>query len=88
MKYRSRIEIATRILRVAEEGAIKTKIAYQALLSFKQQQEYIPLLISSGLLKYVQHEKMYFTTEKGKEFLRMYWQMEALFTNDSKILVH
>ena len=34
MKYRSRMDIASEILEIAEGGALKTRIMYSAFLSF------------------------------------------------------
>ncbi|WP_415282282.1 winged helix-turn-helix domain-containing protein [Candidatus Nitrososphaera sp. FF02] len=72
MKYRSRMDIAAAILEIAQGGAIKTRIMYKAFLSFPQLKEYLELLLDGGLLEYVEEEKEYYTTEKGKQFLKMY----------------
>ncbi len=72
MKYRSRMDIAAAILEIAQGGAIKTRIMYKAFLSFPQLKEYLELLLDGGLLEYNEEEKEYYTTEKGKQFLKMY----------------
>jgi predicted transcriptional regulator len=72
VKYRSRMDIAAAILEIAQGGAIKTRIMYRAFLSFPQLKEYLELLLDGGLLEYVPEEKEYYTTEKGKHFLKMY----------------
>ncbi|HEX6560771.1 MULTISPECIES: winged helix-turn-helix domain-containing protein [Nitrososphaera] len=72
MKYRSRMDIAAAILEIAQGGAIKTRIMYKAFLSFPQLKEYLELLQDGGLLDYVAEEKEYYTTEKGRQFLKMY----------------
>ena len=72
MKYRSRMDIAAAILEIAQGGAIKTRIMYKAFLSFPQLKEYLELLLDGGLLEYAEEEKEYYTTEKGKQFLKMY----------------
>ena len=72
MKYRSRTDIAAAILEIALEGAIKTKIMYKAFLSFPQLKEYLALLEERGLLEHLVSDHEYRTTEKGKEFLKMY----------------
>lgn len=72
MKYRSRMDIAADVLEVAQGGAIKTRIMYKAFLSFPQLKEYLELLQGGGLLDYVAEEKEYYTTEKGRQFLKMY----------------
>lgn len=72
MKYRSRADIVADMLRVAQEGAIKTKIMYQGFLSFPQLKEYLELLKDSGLLEYSREEGKYHTIEKGRRFLKLY----------------
>lgn len=72
MKYRSRTDIAADILEIAMDGAIKTKIMYKAFLSFPQLKEYLTVLLERGLLEHVEDENEYRTTDKGKQFLKMY----------------
>lgn len=69
MKYRSRTEIASRILESAAEGTTKTRIMYKAFLSYSQLQEYLSVLEENGLLAHDKGEQLYKTTEKGKHFL-------------------
>ena len=69
MKYRSRTEIASRILESAAEGTTKTRIMYKAFLSYSQLQEYLSVLEENGLLAHDKGEQLYKTTEKGKRFL-------------------
>jgi predicted transcriptional regulator len=69
MKYRSRTEIASRILESAAGGATKTKIMYKAFLSYAQLKEYLAVLEENGLLEYNRSEQIYKTTQKGRRFL-------------------
>jgi predicted transcriptional regulator len=69
MKYRSRTEIASRILESATGGATKTKIMYKAFLSYAQLKEYLAVLEENGLLEYDKSEQTFKTTEKGTRFL-------------------
>ncbi|MEW6605330.1 MAG: winged helix-turn-helix domain-containing protein [Thermoproteota archaeon] len=69
MKYRSRTEIASRILESATGGATKTKIMYKAFLSYAQLKEYLSVLEENGLLAHDKGEQLYKTTEKGMRFL-------------------
>jgi predicted transcriptional regulator len=69
MKYRSRTEIASRILESAAEGTTKTKIMYRAFLSYAQLQEYLLVLEENGLLGHDKGGQLYNTTEKGRRFL-------------------
>ena len=71
MKYRSRTEIASRILESAMSGATKTKIMYRAFLSYAQLKEYLAVLEESGLLAYDKGEQIYKTTQKGLHFLNI-----------------
>lgn len=72
MKYRSRTDIAAAILEIALDGSIKTKIMYKAFLSFPQLKEYLSVLEEKGLLVYMSTDHEYRTTDKGKQFLKMY----------------
>jgi predicted transcriptional regulator len=78
--YRSRTEIAAQILQAANDynEITKTKIIYIAFLSYKQLQEYLPLLIQNGLLEYLEGTKSYKITEKGLKFLKIYEKIEEL----------
>ena len=69
MKYRSRTEIASRILESAVGGATKTKIMYKAFLSYAQLKEYLTVLEENGLLAHDKSEQVYRTTQKGSRFL-------------------
>ncbi len=67
---RNREEIISQILNVCRNGAIKTRVVYQANLNFKTVEPYLDLLVKNNLLE-VQHgeKKMYETTEKGETLL-------------------
>jgi predicted transcriptional regulator len=82
MKYRSRTDIAAAILEIAVDGSIKTKIMYKAFLSFPQLKEYLGVLEEKGLLEYESIKHEYHTTEKGKQFLKMYKDVgQMIFPN-------
>ena len=72
VKYRSRTDIAAAILEISLSGAIKTKIMYKAFLSFPQLKEYLAVLVEKGLLEHDATDQQYYTTEKGKQYLKMY----------------
>ncbi len=72
MKNRSRLDIAAEILKVANDGVLKTKIMYLAYLSFDQLEEYLALLTHNGLLEYDSKKRQYKTTGKGQDFLVKY----------------
>jgi predicted transcriptional regulator len=73
MKYRDRTEIITLILASASRmnGVLKTRIMYEAFLSFSQVEEYIALLLRNSLLEHDDLKKTYETTEKGLRLLEL-----------------
>ena len=75
--YRSRTDIISQILHVSNRGMPKTKIMYKVFISYEQLQEYLDILMQSGLLEYLEVTQVYKTTEKGLKFLRIYEQMQA-----------
>lgn len=78
MKYRSRMDIAAAILEIAQDGAIKTRIMYNAFLSFPQLKEYLDLLLKGELLEHEESDRTYHTTEKGRRFLKMYREVDKM----------
>ncbi len=78
MKYRSRTDICSQILEAAVEGTTKTRIMYNAYLSYAQLKEYISVMSENGLLEYQEGEQKYKTTEKGMQFLRAYERMNEM----------
>jgi predicted transcriptional regulator len=76
---RNREEIISQILNVCRNGAIKTRVVYQANLNFKTVEPYLDLLVKNNLLEVQQGEKrMYETTEKGETLLEAINQVSAL----------
>jgi predicted transcriptional regulator len=85
MWYRTRTEIATRILEIVNEGSSfgdggvsKTTIMYKASLRYAQLQEYLMILTESDLLSYDRQTYTFKTTEKGLSLLKTYDQMEQI----------
>ena len=78
MKYRSRTEIVAMILEAANGGTTKTKIMYNAYLSYSQLKEYLSVLIENNLLEYHGETKIFRTTEKGLKFLKMHNEIGEL----------
>ena len=64
MVYRTRTEIVAIILDVANGGATKTKIMYNAYLSYNQLREYLTMLMENELVDYIDGKKIFKTTEK------------------------
>ena len=85
MKYRSNIEILGQILQVANGSDVtKTQIMYQAFLSYIQLEEHLLFLIQKGLLRYDANTRIFRTTEKGLQFLKIYNQIEDMIKYDHK----
>jgi len=78
LKYRGRADITSEILKSAQDGNLKTKIMYEASLSFTQLNEYLALLEKNGMIEYVKKSKHYQTTKKGLEFLKGYSQIDSM----------
>ncbi len=79
MRYRSRIDIISQILEVANGRSVtKTNIMYKALLSYAQMKEYLTVLTKIDLLSYDLYTHTFKTTEKGLRFLNVYNQMDGM----------
>jgi predicted transcriptional regulator len=77
MKYRSRIDIMSQILEIANGGdATKSKIVYKAFLSYSQLREFLTVLTANDLLSYDLNTHTFKTTEKGLRLLKIYNQMD------------
>ena len=72
MKYRGRTEIVAVILDSANGGITKTKIMYNAFLSYNQLKEYLSLLIENNLFEYHSGTKIFRSIEKGLKFLSIH----------------
>ena len=81
MKYRSRTEIVAMILSAANGGATKTKIMYNAYLSYNQVKEFLSILIENSLLEYIEGARTFKTTEKGLNFIKMHNEIGELLQN-------
>jgi len=78
MTYRSRMDIVSKILQVANGGAAKTKIMYSAFLSYSQMKEYLMMLTQNDLLSYDLDTRTFKTTEKGLRLIEVYNQMDGM----------
>jgi predicted transcriptional regulator len=70
-KNRGRLEIVRDMLSAASEKTRKTRIMYQASLSYRLLEKYLKSLLESGLVECVD-DSFYLITWKGKEFLQSY----------------
>lgn len=70
-KYRSRLRIIADILRIASNGAKKTRIMYQGNLSYKLLCRYLEEVLNAGLVT-SKKGKSYVLTSRGEEFLERF----------------
>ena len=71
------MDICHDILKVAQGGAKKTKIVYQANLNFKIVRKYLGRLLEKGLIEYKEDVRLYFTTDQGAWFVDQYSDLVA-----------
>ena len=72
-QYRSRLQIIADILSVVRNGSRKTKIMYQANLSYRLLNQYLDFAMETNLISFSPEEKgHYIVTPKGFEFLEKY----------------
>src|SRR5215470_4562931 len=76
-------DIIDLILRICEEGALKTHIMYQCNLNSKQVEEYLNFLLTRNLVSQTQQTQnprrpLYLTTDRGGRFLAAYDELEAI----------
>ncbi len=81
--YRSKMRILADMMRAiqseGEDGAGPTKILYAANLSHDRLTQYLEELVEKNLIKDTEpgsDNRIYFLTEKGREFLKEYVRIE------------
>jgi predicted transcriptional regulator len=84
MGYRSRTDIISQILDIANGGITKTKLMYKVFLSHDQLKEYLAVLTQSDLLRYDFVSRTFMTTEKGLRFLNLYNQIDQLMKEEQE----
>ena len=77
-QYRKRLEIIADILSVVKGGAKKTRIMYQANLSYRLLTVYLGFVQDAGLV-FAQGKGEYVLTQKGHEFVERYKQYSQRF---------
>ena len=65
-------QIKYEVLMAALPGGRKTHIMYESGLNLKQLNLYLGDLITHGALEYRPEEKRYFTTERGRAFVKAF----------------
>jgi predicted transcriptional regulator len=86
-KYRDRLQIIASILSITSSGAKKTRIMYQANLSYKLLCQYLNDVLDAGLVCFEKGE-LYVLTAKGKEFLDRHVEYSKRRMNLEKHLSH
>jgi len=76
---RNNLDISAEILQVAQEGAKKTQIVYKANLNFLIVKKYLNNLIEKDLMS--KNDTYYYTTDKGKDFIRSYQNFSSRMGN-------
>lgn len=77
VKYRDRLQIIADMLSIVSEGARKTRIMYQANLSYKLLCRYLSEVLDARLVTF-NDEDCYVLTAKGEEFLSRYGEYSRL----------
>lgn len=67
---RNRIDIIADVLKVASNGANKTRIMYEANLSFKLLERYLKTVLNNGFIQHL--DTNYRITDYGRTFLLRY----------------
>jgi len=103
IKRRGKYEIMAECLDAGKSLILKTHLMYRCNLSFDQSNDYIEFLLKMKLFdayskdtnelhdypKKEDYSKFYFvTTEKGKNFLKLYSEIEFNLNSDSPTWVH
>jgi len=70
-RYRRSLEIVRDMLSIASVRVKKTRIMYQANLSYRQMEKYFSSLLVGGLVA-CDDDSCYLITRKGVEFLQLY----------------
>jgi predicted transcriptional regulator len=65
---------------VEREALTRSKIMYHAILNFKQATDYTAFLTEEGLLTYLQQDRKYSITDRGRQFLTLFKETNKLLT--------
>lgn len=76
-RYRDKLQIVADILAITSDGARKTRIMYQANLSYKLLCRYLGEVLDARLVS-LNDEDSYAITPKGEEFLSRYREYSKL----------
>jgi predicted transcriptional regulator len=65
---------------VEREALTRSKIMYHAILNFKQVTDYTAFLTEEGLLTYLDQDRKYSITDRGRQFLTLFKETNKLLT--------
>jgi predicted transcriptional regulator len=65
---------------VEREALTRSKIMYKAILNFKQVTDYTAFLKEEGLLTYLEQNRKYAITDRGRQFLTLFKETNKLPT--------
>ena len=84
---RDRLHIMAEIMEITKGSQLKTRIMYQANLSFSQVNEYLSFMTKMGFLKLheVKKQKLYETTPKGERYIENYMEMSSLLKSEEPL---
>jgi len=83
-KHRQRVDIIADILKIAAQGARKTRIMYVANLSYSQLVKYLEKTTSLGFVQ--SGINGYEITEKGRTFLERYIHFSSKYSSVEHLL--
>lgn len=85
-KPRGLMQIYADILKAASSGALKSRVVFKANLNFLRFERILNVMAENGLLTSgPRSPRVWFVTEKGREFLKKYQELEATLRQDSTI---
>jgi predicted transcriptional regulator len=83
-KHRHRVDIIADILRIAAEGARKTRIMYVANLSYSILDKYLEETTDLGFVQAGMNR--YEITEKGRTFLEKYTEFSSKYSSVERLI--
>jgi predicted transcriptional regulator len=83
MVNRGRLEIMAHILGLCTKPQVKTRVMYDANITFSQFGTYATLLQSQGML--TQEENRYATTAKGLQFVNAFNQLQSILNSSDSV---
>lgn len=86
-KYRGRLQIIADMLSVVNDGAKKTRIMYQANLSYTLLSRYLTEVLDAGLVS-VDSDGQYRLTGRGQKFLDRFGEYSRRYGQLEKQLSH